>query len=393
MSAIFPSLNENIQWFFDEIYGMQRCRAKERYSDMTWENFRLRFPDMIGLFFHATLPGPVNPPTSWRIPKMSDFVPNFTTPIVMPATCTYESWKNTGLCALQWTGLQSMLKMGITLRGYAKDCGAYNLPEVKVECIGSGCELFVKPKLCTSTNDCPTGSQCFDVYDELFVKMDENATMRDIVQAFFRLTTAVIPDQCGSEENGRKTVRDILKFIRGEPSDGGIGTKICMANFTQLFEDFNFTQWAEAQVTVDADEVTLHTILPWHPVGVTGVSRPTEVTVSFQVTGDASTVNELILKDYPGAEVVITPSLTTSLVRVILRGPTSEGTAATLTSDLRDPQSSITDQLGLKGVVTHTSTIETQSEPSRIIGDPIDGSAGTLTIFAAVGFAVALFVF
>lgn len=30
---------------------MQRCRAQERYSDLTWDNFRIRFFDILGMLY------------------------------------------------------------------------------------------------------------------------------------------------------------------------------------------------------------------------------------------------------------------------------------------------------------------------------------------------------
>lgn len=43
----------------------------------------------------------------------------------------------------------------------------------------------------------------------------------------------------GSEDNGRKDLRDFLRYLKGLPSDGLTGTSICMANFTDIFENFN----------------------------------------------------------------------------------------------------------------------------------------------------------
>jgi len=390
MFAKAPWLNEHIPWFFNEIYAMERCRAQDRYSDMSWDNFRIRFFDIIGMLYQFVLPAPAVDIPSWSIPAMSDWSPDSTSKIVLPATCTYDSWKNDGLCAVQWTGLESMLKVGITLRAYAKSCGAFKFPEVKVECVGKGCDLLLDPQFCTDTAGCPTNSDCVDIYDMIYLD-NENTTIRNFWQAWYKLNTSVTPDTCSSEDTGRKGLRNIINYYKGLPSDGKSETKICMVNFTDIAENFNFTLWSEAQVTADGDRVTLNTLMPWNPAGVVPVTPPPAFYVGFTVQGNSGSVQDILNEAYPNAEITVTSSDGTAQVLVKLTGASAESDAKTLASDVKNSDSPLSTKLTKSGAVTQSGTVEVNSDPTAVQNQPPFNkvAAAALTVsFATVAAAL-----
>ena len=386
-----PWLNDHINWFFTEIFGMQRCRAQARFTDLSWENFRIRFFDLLGAFYNFIIPAPT-PIAGISIPTMSDWRVNTTFKVGLPSTCTFDSWKNTGLCALQWTGLQSLLGVGVTIRAYAKDCGAFKLPEFKLECIGTGCSLFTSPQLCTTSTECVTGSICMDVYDQFYNKLGNNSTNRDIWQAFYKLNMSA-PDNCGTETNGRKVVRKFIQYLAGQTPDNQDGTKICMVDFENRFKDFNFTQWGQAQATVEGDLISLISLTPWSPAGVSAnPAAPNTVTISFNVAGDASKVEDVIKGQYPTATVSTTAANGATTVTVTLTGSTAESSAQILASDVKNPNSNLNQDLVKAGANPDESSIALTTDPAAAVGpDTASSSVVSLSVLLVAAASALLF--
>jgi hypothetical protein len=309
-------------------------------------------------------------------PAMSDWkVFNVTTKLMMPSTCTYDNWIAKGICSAQWTGLQSLLDLGITLRAYVRDCGSFKIPEFKIECFGSGCGVFTNPEPCVTSASCPTGAYCIDMYD-LFYKNITNSTNPDLFGAFFLLNNQP-PDSCSNEASGRKMVHDIIRYFANLPADAGTDTGMCFPDIYNKFKTFNFTSWLRAQGQVDGGLITLNTVTAWSPPGVDPVVT-LAATITFTVSGNAAAVPALIQEEYPTAVV----STSGGTVTVTFSGSQAQGSAALFAADVGTPGSTnLYGKLEQNGATPEPSTVVV-TQQNEIRADPV--AASTLSPLLAI---------
>jgi len=304
---------------------------------------------------------------------MSDWTVDTTTKVVLPNTCTFDSWKNSGTCGLEWTGLESLLNLGITLRATMRDCGAFQMPEFKLECVGADCEHFLRPTICATQSECGAEQVCTDLYSN-FYNLTDPLGQRDWIQSFFKLTTGA-PDECGTEANGRNFVNNALRFINSLAPDTGSKTSICIIDFESRFssENFNLTTWANAQATVDGDVVALHTLRAYTPPGPPVVA-PTTSSVTFNVLSTVSTVDIATIVNalHPGATITTTNNGGVTTVVVTFATNTNTGTQATASaqtfgSDLQNPNSPLAKEFVSRSMEVDNASLQVGSAVDPII--------------------------
>jgi len=221
-------------------------------------------------------------------PVMGDLSTNITTPqrMIMPATCTYDYWQKTKTCALQYTGLQSLLNADITIRAFFSECSApYGTFSYNIDCLGTGCTLLTAPQYCTSDASCQSqyGSfaTCFDAAPRIDSRFD-------ILYAYFS-GTLFGNDTCSGKSS---LISDFQSFaqnagIAGTPTPNSMG--ICSLNFTYLLssdraDGLNITEWAQNQFVVSGDSVSNSYLVPW-PLDSLPVPLPTGTPASTGVPG------------------------------------------------------------------------------------------------------------
>jgi hypothetical protein len=272
-----------------------------------------------------------------------------------------------------------MLNLGITIRGYLKSCGPFQLPELKVECIGSGCGAILDPSFCDSSLTCTAGTECIDVYDEIFNMANTSAA--DFIGAFFSLNLTE-PDQCSTEANGRRFIRNAIQHVKGVALDQGTNTKICLVNFTAQFEDFNFTTWAKAQATVDGDNIILHTLSEW--VYGTPYVPPPQAAIEFNIQGNPNAVIDVIEDAYPNADVSVRTEGAVTIITIVAASTPSEPAdqqVQTIASDLQNPGSTLNTEITRGGATVVPGSI---SRPENIVAPNNRDSASSLSIATAV---------
>jgi hypothetical protein len=198
---------------------------------------------------------------------MSDLSTNLTTPqkMKMPETCTYDYWKQTKTCAVQYTGFQSLLNADITIRGFLSECPfTYGSFAFNVDCMGTGCTLLTQPQYCTSDASCQSQFGSFATCFDASTSIDPSF---DILYAYFSDTT-VGNDTCSGKSHLIQDFQSYAQYagITGTPPPNTMG--ICSLNFTNLFSNdradgLNITQWLQNQFVVSGTSVSNSYLVAW----------------------------------------------------------------------------------------------------------------------------------
>eukprot|EP01129_Flabellula_baltica_P006481 TRINITY_DN242_c0_g1_i2.p1 TRINITY_DN242_c0_g1~~TRINITY_DN242_c0_g1_i2.p1 ORF type:complete len:620 (+),score=144.77 TRINITY_DN242_c0_g1_i2:63-1922(+) len=93
---------------------------------------------------------------------------NDSPPVILPSTCSLESWENNGTCEVSYTGLSSLLGMDVTFNVAIKKCDYREFPNIYVECVGTDCNQLNGLVECdpSQPSTCPNG-ECQSAKDLL----------------------------------------------------------------------------------------------------------------------------------------------------------------------------------------------------------------------------------
>jgi len=181
-NAIFP-INQITNIFFPEVYQVESARANQLGFTLSLDAFKARFgwmPDWVMYNFIAGNAITILDPT------MSDWTLSLGQKMVLPQSCSYATWQSTGMCSLEYTGLQPILQVDITIRAVIQSCSGWNAPTMTFDCYGNACPLLTSP-FCTQDSQCPTGTICYDPSVLLA------GTNVDLLTALFQLFTSSNP--------------------------------------------------------------------------------------------------------------------------------------------------------------------------------------------------------
>lgn len=149
---------------------IQSCRqALNGAAELTTAQFRNKWSlwTLDPMFQRLTTPTPAAAPTmdsSWS----SIVLPQTSTKLKMPATCTQGYWSEAGRCRLKFTGLKILLSSTEPedLFVEIKRCPAPNagsLPAFSIVADGPQLKFSAPIKFCTADTECNTGLKCVDI--------------------------------------------------------------------------------------------------------------------------------------------------------------------------------------------------------------------------------------
>jgi hypothetical protein len=180
--------------------------------------------------------------------------------LIMPSTCNFDTWQNTGKCTATYTGLSTLLGSSVNLHLRIERClNPYvteGLPLIEITCEGQACQNVLSLKPCSSDSDCNgiTGS-CIDPL-AIAGQQQSPYDAWDIYYLGFSSS-----DICKASRI--QTVTDywnMLKFSQGN-SVSSVGStssaKICALNYNSITSSSAQT-WLQNAVTVTADQIVVN---------------------------------------------------------------------------------------------------------------------------------------
>jgi hypothetical protein len=133
--SVAVDLNKLFGPLYPSFLAMQQCRAAQRSSILTEEEFKASF-GFIEQWFYQMVNGS---PDNLSFPKnMSNFqLQNVLKKVVLPPTCSYETYTSGTLsCSLEYNGLSYLLGVDITLQLYVQQCSEGPFPKIYIGCKG-----------------------------------------------------------------------------------------------------------------------------------------------------------------------------------------------------------------------------------------------------------------
>jgi len=221
-------------------------------------------------------------------PEMSDWtIPYDGAKLVMPNSCSYNTWISTGQCSFEYTGLQSILQSDVTIRVVVQSCSGFNLPKITIDCSGTACPLISGAQKCTTSSSCPTGTVCWDFANVL----NSQDSAIDALGAF--LNWGATSNSCTGKSYYVQDMESLLHYIIGDDGSGDV--KYCFWNATSIAERLsssgNITQWVQDQFVVDGDTATNTFIQNWFPNFPP--SPPSSVTFTVTLSSLPSNIDSL----------------------------------------------------------------------------------------------------
>jgi hypothetical protein len=177
--------------------------------------------------------------------------------IIMPDTCTYDMYKDSGLCKIKFTGLASFFNVNnFDVLGEFRRCSAPNAGG-----LFSGAMVMTGPipitasplQWCSSNSDCNNGNVCMNLVSKIKVLQDLYGNLPRKVKTKYRDSTNAIimsdriledplaalvygqkmgvANKCIKKDGTFVTARKILRALGQEADDGKSELKICIPQF------------------------------------------------------------------------------------------------------------------------------------------------------------------
>jgi len=209
---------------------------------------------------------------TYRSSFLSIFSPA-TSRLILPSTCTLESWQETGVCAVKWTGLQDLLNMDITIRGRMRKCSnSTGIPEAYLECEGSDCASLFRPVLCNSNSDCSTNFVCKDITAEDSLTYNNFNPLGLLLWGVDQNSSATCPnlgldiippsENCASSLSSYyQMIREAVPLITGRQSTANSGFSLCTFDYDAVNNNAN--EWASNMVINQGPDFTLQGMNGW----------------------------------------------------------------------------------------------------------------------------------
>jgi len=302
---------------------------------------------------------------------MSDWAINSAQKVIMPVSCSYQTWLSQGHCSLEYTGLQPLLNTDMTFRVSIQSCssaGTFTLPSITIDCSGESCQLLGDPILCTSNSDCSgiPGAVCLDLASELA------GQSLDPFEFLFNISN-VFPNgtSCAGSSYFASDLGSFIQYILGLSTSTPLPQQFCFLDVVSLInrisneEVFNLTQWANDQAIVNGDAISFKYIQNWVPA-----STSTTGTCQFTLT-----LNETTTIDTSSITVQITTILSQNGITGVTVSVTVTSNSVSVTITAADP--SVTNNIA-SGLSNKSSQLSRQI--SEGLGGSVSGvQAGTKT--------------
>merc|ERR1712054_390494 len=176
--------------------------------------------------------------------------------IIMPDTCTYDRYKDSGLCKIKFTGLASFFNVNnFDVLGEFRRCSAPNAGD-----LFSGAMVMTGPipitasplQWCSSNSDCNNGNVCMNLVSKIKVLQDLYGNLPRKVKTKYHSSNAIImsdriledplaalvygqkmgvANKCIKKDGTFVTARKILRALGQEADDGKSELKICIPQF------------------------------------------------------------------------------------------------------------------------------------------------------------------
>ncbi|KAJ3157633.1 hypothetical protein HDU89_000009 [Geranomyces variabilis] len=158
-------------YFTSLVKASQDCHVKTPWTTFQF-NLRYAVWNMLGWLFigdsaAATVSEDLgeNPPQKTWMASIAKGLDGWR--LKMPTSCSYATWKSKGSCALEFTGLATLLQLDVTFRASATQCSASPWPALNIDCVGSDCKYIMQPHMCSSDSDCGGLAVCTDILSAL----------------------------------------------------------------------------------------------------------------------------------------------------------------------------------------------------------------------------------
>eukprot|EP00041_Stephanoeca_diplocostata_P024815 m.638138 g.638138 ORF g.638138 m.638138 type:complete len:358 (-) comp22604_c3_seq3:466-1539(-) len=145
--------------------------------------------------------------------------------IELPQGCTFEDWKNTGICLMQTDLLGRYLMMNISLRIVFANCPDEGLPYISVECVGSDCKAvfeFYDLKECSSDADCPNAPTLRCRPLNQYNLFDDNKGMAGQI-----LWEQEQGDPCSNDDTVWELLIDALRALKNRATGSPYPSAVC----------------------------------------------------------------------------------------------------------------------------------------------------------------------
>jgi len=216
--------------------------------------------------------------------------------LILPSTCTFETWQNTGVCSLKWTGLQDLLNVNVTLRGKMRRCSpnTEDVPEMYLECEGSDCASFFRPTLCNYDDECAANLVCKDLTMQNLTYKDYNPIglliwgvngTAGAACPNSAIDTIPVTETCSTSLNSYyDLLRDSISTFIGIPSTVSYGVGICTVDYDAISNQAS--DWAQNMVITDGPDYSLMGTTVWN--NAFDVPDPIQTTTSGASSGSGS---------------------------------------------------------------------------------------------------------
>ncbi|KAJ3162360.1 hypothetical protein HDU86_004840 [Geranomyces michiganensis] len=178
--------------------------------------------------------------------------------IKLPSTCSYASWKSGGTCAMEFTGLGTLLQLDVKLQASATQCSSAPWPQIKIDCDSDCGSLAV----CTDIMDALDVDASDKVFSNIYSDPIGALMPKDVADAckwtdFNKTDTSA----CGGAAKGLNELNYILQFaFNVDSSTGGkkkmrrattasSRAKMCLPSKLDKIGD-RATPWVDEQLTI-----------------------------------------------------------------------------------------------------------------------------------------------
>jgi len=186
----------------------------------------------------------------------------------------------TGLCQIDFTGLQQLFLVDITLRVTIQTCSSETLvSSYSVECIGTGCAIFSGLNPCDTTNQCISGTTCVNV-PQYLTDQGVNASVTNLIFntdwielilsseyasnlcTFPSWANTSIPstesssNPCFGTTKWQKDLHNFVLQVAGVSSPNTVTSVLqyCLPSLSVLDSGSSLSTWAQGLVTVNTNQ-------------------------------------------------------------------------------------------------------------------------------------------
>ncbi len=284
-----------------------------------------------------------------------------TNKVVLPRGCKLDDFLRTGVCKLQFSGLQTLFpNTEILIRLIARRCGSSSgtLPELYLDCVGSDCASIIQAynyQYCTQDADCGTSGMC--------VLFSDYSIGGGVDPIAWLLWGATPMDKCANSDTFAFNLTQLLQILGGTgqvPAGPSPMNGICQPALVNIK---NYNTWLSTLYTITSGFISIPSLSPYaslqgEPPIITATS-PLPCVVSYTAT-QMPTITPTVTTEMPLTQTKLTSPMSSS-------GQTTRAGATT--------SGDVTRSLASSGVVP-TSQASSVARTS-VAPDPTNGVSST----------------